>query len=65
MVNCSSLVMAVVNVARDPLLLPPPRRGRVWVGVVHEHRGLGTPPSLTLPRKGGGNVLGATIKGVQ
>ncbi len=57
MVNCSSLVKAVVNVARDPLILPPPRRGRVGVGVVHEAIEVwGSPPSLTLRPHGGTGI---------
>lgn len=38
------------------LSLPPPLWGRVGEGVSHELRPrLGLPPSLPLPRKGGGN----------
>src|SRR6476661_3209740 len=34
----------------------PPLRGRAGEGGSHAHRPCGSPPSLTLPHKGGGNM---------
>ncbi|WP_375779915.1 DNA polymerase Y family protein [Bradyrhizobium sp. ma5] len=40
---------------REVVGLSPPLWGRVGEGGSHEHRPWGSPPSLTLPHKGGGN----------
>ena len=42
-------------------VLPPPLRGRVGEGGGNRRRRLRLPPSLSLPRKGGGNVAAPTI----
>jgi ABC transporter substrate binding protein (PQQ-dependent alcohol dehydrogenase system) len=42
-------------------VLPPPLRGRVGEGGSNRRRCLRLPPSLSLPRKGGGNAAASTI----
>jgi protein ImuB len=53
--------MLSVSFSVEHNLPSPPLRGRVGEGGNHEHGVCGLPPSLTLPRKGGGNAPDARL----